>query len=58
MDCSTPGFSVYGISQARIQELPCPSPGDVPDPENELISLALAGGFFSTEPSGKLHITL
>ena len=34
--------------------LPFPSPGDLPDPEIELASPALAGRFFSTEPPGKL----
>ena len=29
--------------------LPFPSPGDLPDPGIELVSLALAGGFFTTE---------
>ena len=33
MDCSPPGSSVHGISQARILELPFPSPEDLPDPE-------------------------
>ena len=36
--------------------LPCPPPGDLPDPGIEpgsLMSLALAGGFFTTEPPGK-----
>ena len=36
--------------------LPCPPPGDLPDPGIEptsLTSSALAGGFFTTEPSGK-----
>ena len=36
--------------------LPFPTPGDLPDPEIELTSLAspaLAGGFFTTEPPGK-----
>ena len=32
MDHSQPGSSVHGILQARILELPCPSPGDLPDP--------------------------
>ena len=33
IDCSPPGSSVRGISQARILEwLPFPSPGDLPDP--------------------------
>ena len=35
MDCSLPGSSVHGISQARILEwLPFPSPGDLPNPES------------------------
>ena len=33
--------------------LPCPPPGDLPDPEIELISPALAGRFFAPEPPGK-----
>ena len=33
--------------------LPFPSPGDLPDPGMELASPALAGGFFTTEPTGK-----
>ena len=34
MDCSSPGFSVHGILQARILEWVShfPSPGDLPDP--------------------------
>ena len=28
--------------------LPCPSPGDLPDPEIEPVSPALGGGFFAT----------
>ena len=31
MDSSPPGSSVHGILQARIL-LPCPPPGDLPDP--------------------------
>ena len=34
-------------------ELPFPSPGDLPDPGIEAASAALAGGFFTAEPSGK-----
>ena len=30
--CSLPGSSLHGISQARILELPFPSPRDLPDP--------------------------
>ena len=52
MDCSLPGFSVLGISQASIWSgLPFPSPGHLPDPEIKpvpLVSPALAGGFFIT----------
>ena len=33
--------------------LPFPSSGDLPDPEMETVSPALAGGFFATEPPGK-----
>ena len=35
MDCSPPGSSVHEISQARILELPFPSPGDLPGPGTE-----------------------
>ena len=51
MDCSPPGSSVHGILQARIHGLPCPPPGDLPDPgikPMSLMSPALAGGFFTT----------
>ena len=52
MDCSLPSSSVYGILQASILEwLPCPPPGDLPDPRIEpgsSASPALAGGFFTT----------
>ena len=33
--------------------MPFPSPGDLPNSGIELASPALAGGFFTTEPSGK-----
>ena len=33
--------------------LPFPPPGDLPNPRIESASLALAGGFFTTELSGK-----
>ena len=42
MDCSPPGSSVHGISQARILSgLPFPSPEDLLDPGIEPKSLAL-----------------
>ena len=51
-DCSPPGSSVHGISQARILEC-ChfPSPGDLLNPGTEplyLVSPAVAGSFFTT----------
>ena len=41
--------------------LPCPPPGDPPNPgikPEASRSLALAGGFLSTEPSGKYFLLL
>ena len=50
-DCSPPGSSVHGISQARIWSgLPLPSPGGLPNPG---IEAALAAIFFITESPGK-----
>ena len=47
---SPPGFSVHGISQARILSgLPFSSPGDLLSPRIEPTSPALVGGFFTTE---------
>ena len=45
MECSPPGSSVHGILQVRILEwvAKIPSLGDLPDPEIELASPALAG---------------
>ena len=43
------GFS----RQEYWSELTFPSSGDLPDPGIEPRSLALAGGFFTTEPPGK-----
>ena len=43
-------------SQDYLSGLPFPSPGDLPDPGIEptaLVSPALAGGFFTTEPVTK-----
>ena len=58
MDCSPPGSSVHGISQARILDgLPLASPGDLPNPGIESASPALADRFFTTEPPGKPSIT-
>ena len=52
MDCSLPGSSVHGTLQAKILEwVVCPSPGDLPKPGIEplsLVSPALTGRFFTT----------
>ena len=52
MDGSPPGSSVHGFSRQEYWSgLPCPSPGDFPNPGIEPVSLrspALAGGFFTT----------
>ena len=48
VDCSPPGSSVHGILP-QWSGLPCPPPGDLPDPGIEPVSLtsqALAGRFF------------
>ena len=55
MDCSPPGSSVHGISQARILEwVDTPDPGIKPASP---VSPALAGGFLTTEPP-ESHITV
>ena len=58
MDCSLLGSSVHGIfKQEYWSGLPCPPPGDLPDPGIEPVSLmspALAGGFsLPLAPPGK-----
>ena len=49
-----PGSSVYGIMPGEYWSgLPCPPPGDLPDPGIKSMSPAipaLSGGFFTTEP--------
>ena len=54
LDCSLPGSSVQGISQARILQWVAISfsRGSF-NPEIEPLSASLAGGFFTTEPSGR-----
>ena len=52
MDCSPPGYSVHGVSQARILELPSPSSGDLPDSRIELTTPTLAGGFLPLSQQG------
>ena len=62
LDCSLPGSFVHRVSQARILSgFPFSSPGDLPDPEIEPVSPALAGRVFvfvfTTEPPGKAQHT-
>ena len=57
MDCSPPGSSVHGISQARILEWVAISFSSRPSwPKDQTLPLvfsALAGRFFTTGPPGK-----
>ena len=59
MDCNPPGSSVQGILPARMLEwFPSPSPGDLPDPGVDPVSLmspALAGGFLTTSATWEPH---
>ena len=51
MDCNSLGSSAHGILQAGILEwIAIASPGDLPDPWIDPVSIALAGRFFTTEP--------
>ena len=60
MECSPPGSSVQGISQARILEwVPFPSAGDLPDPGTEptpLVSPALAARSFTTSATWEAQL--
>ena len=60
MDCSLPApLSTEFPKQEYYSELPFPSPGDLPNPGIELMSLALPGGFLTTEPPEKpIHMTI
>ena len=54
MDCNPPGSSVHGIFLARILEWAATSsPGDLPDPGIEPVSLALQANSLPLEPSEK-----
>ena len=53
MGCSPPVPCVHGIRQARVMELPFPSPGDLPDPGMEPGSPALQADSSPSEPPGK-----
>jgi len=48
-----------GLSQQEYWSgLPCPLPGDLPDPGIKPTSPAVAGRFFTTEPPGKSRPSL
>ena len=47
-------LSVRFPRQEYWSGLPYPPPGDLPNPGTEPASPALAGGFFASEPTGKL----
>ena len=53
VDCQTP-LSMGLPRQEYWRGLPFSSPGDLPNSGIKCASPALAGGFFTTEPSGKL----
>ena len=58
MECSLPGFSVHGISQARILEavdISFSTESFQPRDQTHVsyMSPAVAGRFFTTEPPGK-----
>ena len=53
MDCRLPGFSVYGISQAKYWSgLLCPSPGVLPNPGIKPMSPALQANILSRSHKG------
>ena len=57
MDCSPPGSSLHGVFQARMLEqvATCFS-RDSSQPRDQTHIFCLAGGFFTTEPSGKPYV--
>ena len=54
--CQAP-LSMELSRQEDWSRLPFPSPGDLPGSGMELLSPALAGGFFTAEPPGEPTIT-
>ena len=57
MGCSPPGSYVYGILQARILDgLPCPFPGNLPNPGIKPRSLALQADSLPSGPPGKPNL--
>ena len=59
MDCSLPGFSVHGISQARILKWLAISFSRISSPPWDWTCIfRIAGGFFTTELPGKPTLVL
>ena len=58
MDCSPPGSSVHEESPGKNTGVGCHAllQGNLPNPGIEPRSPTLAGGFFTTEPPGKLTL--
>ena len=61
MDCKPFRFLSMGFSRQEYWSgLPCPPPGDLPDPGIESVSLKpleFAGGYFTTSSTWKAHST-
>ena len=59
MDCSLPSSCPWDSPGQKYWDgLPCPPPGDLPNPEIEPASLmppTLAGGFFTTSITWEVH---
>ena len=54
MDCSRQAPLSLGFHRQEYWSVqPFPSPGNLPDPRIKPVSPALAGGFFTTEPTVK-----
>ena len=57
MDCSCQAPLPTGFPRQEYWSgLPSPSPEDLPDPGVEPSFPALAGGFFTTEPPGRINM--
>ena len=57
MDCSPPGFSIHGISEQEYWSgLPCPPPGDLPNPRDGTCGSCISGGFFTLSHQGSLPV--
>ena len=57
MDCSPLGSSIHGISQQEYWSgLPCPPPGDHPNPRDGTCGSCISGGFFTLSHQGSLPV--